>query len=158
ESYWHDELAKDPNFKIGICWQGNSEYSTAFLRAAVASKSTSVNLFEPLTHIPGVSVYSLQRITGTDQLETIPTTMKLITFGADFDASHGRFMDTAAVMKNLNLVITIDTSTCHLAAALGVEVWNLLPTPADWRWMLTRLDTPWYPNMRLFRQPKPGDW
>lgn len=158
EQYWHEQLAADHNFKIGICWQGNSEYSTAFLRAAVKSKSTQAHLFEPITHIPGVSVYSLQRITGVDQLEKIPASMKLITFDDQFDNAHGRFMDTAAVIKNLNLVVTIDTSICHLAAALGVPVWNLLPTPADWRWMLNPTDTPWYPNMRLFRQPKQGDW
>lgn len=156
ETYWHTELQKDPNFKIGICWQGNSEYSTAFLRAVVANKSMPVHLFEPLTYIPGVTVYSLQRVTGTNQL--IPDSMHLITFGEDFDTQHGRFMDTAAVIKNLDLVITIDTSICHLAAGLGTPVWNLLPNPADWRWMLDRLDTPWYPNMRLFRQPTPGDW
>lgn len=158
EAYWHAKLAQDTNFKIGICWQGNSEYNTAFLRAAVKSKSAPAALFEPLTHIPGVSVYSLQRVTGVEQLATIPTSMKLITFDDDFDNIHGRFMDTAAVMKNLDLVITIDTSICHLAAGLGVNVWNLLPTPADWRWMLDTTKTPWYRNMRLFRQPKPGDW
>jgi len=158
ETYWREKLAADTNFKIGICWQGNSEYSTAFLRAAVKSKSTQAQLFEPLTHIPGVSVYSLQRVTGVDQLEKIPASMKLITFDDQFDNIHGRFMDTAAVMKNLDLVVTIDTSICHLAAGLGVPVWNLLPTPADWRWMLNPTDTPWYPNMRLFRQPKQGDW
>lgn len=158
EAYWKEKLSHDTNFKIGICWQGNSEYSTAFLRAAVASKSAPATLFEPLTRIPGVSVYSLQRVTGVDQLAKIPSSMHLITFDEHFDTDHGRFMDTAAVMKNLNLIITIDTSICHLAAALGKPVWNLLPTPSDWRWMLKRLDTPWYPNMRLFRQPKPGDW
>jgi len=158
ETYWREELSKDSNFKIGICWQGNSEYSTAFLRAAVASKSAPLKIFEPLTHIPGVSVYSLQRITGTKQVETMPSSMRLIIFGEDFDTSHGRFMDTAAVMKNLDLVVTIDTSICHLAAGLGIPVWNLLPTPADWRWMNTELYTPWYPNMRLFRQPQPGAW
>lgn len=158
EAYWREKLAHDTNFKIGICWQGNSEYSTAFLRAAVKSKSAPAALFEPLTHIPGVSVYSLQRVTGVDQLASISASMKLITFDDEFDNTHGRFMDTAAVMKNLDMVITIDTSICHLAAGLGVTVWNLLPTPADWRWMLDTNETPWYPNMRLFRQPHVGDW
>lgn len=157
-AYWHDQLAQDTNFKIGICWQGNSEYSTAFLRAAVASKSAPLKLFEPLTHIPGVSVYSLQRVTGVKQVEMMPSSMNLITFDEDFDNSHGRFMDTAAIMKNLDLVVTIDTSICHLAAGLGIPVWNLLPTPADWRWLHNQLYTPWYPNMRLFRQPEPGAW
>ncbi len=158
KAYWREKLSTDTNFKIGICWQGNSEYSTAFLRAAVASKSAPAHIFEPLTHIPGVSVYNLQRITGTDQITKIPSSMKLISFDEQFDLEHGRFMDTAAVMKNLDLVITIDTSICHLAAGLGVPVWNLLPTPGDWRWMLDTTETPWYPNMRLFRQPEQGNW
>jgi tetratricopeptide (TPR) repeat protein len=155
---WRVKLAHDTNIKIGICWQGNSEYNTAFLRAAVAGKSMPVANFEPLTHIPGVSVYSLQHTTGVDQLNTLPSTMKLITFGTDLDTTHGRFMDTAAIIKNLDIIITVDTSICHLAAGLGKLVWNLLPNPPDWRWMLNRTDTPWYPNMRLFRQPTPGDW
>jgi hypothetical protein len=155
---WRLELAADTNVRIGICWQGNSEYTTAFLRAAVAGKSMHVSSFAPLTYIPGVTVYSLQHITGTDQLNLMPSTMKLVVFDGDFDNSQGRFMDTAAVIKNLDLVITIDTSICHLAAGLGVSVWNLVPNPPDWRWMLDRVDTPWYSNMRLFRQPTPGDW
>jgi ADP-heptose:LPS heptosyltransferase len=67
-------------------------------------------------------------------------------------------MDTAAIMKNLNLVVTSDTSVAHLAGALGVRVWVALPFVPDWRWMLDRGDSPWYPTMRLFRQQKPGDW
>jgi len=67
-------------------------------------------------------------------------------------------MDTAAVMKNLDLMITVDTGTAHVAAALGVPTWTFIPEPPDWRWMLTCTDTPWYPNMRLFRQPTIGDW
>lgn len=156
--YWRKKLEHDTNFRIGICWQGNSQYNTAFLRAAVAEKSTTAAMFEPLTHIPGVTVYSLQHVTGTEQLASLPKTMKLQVFNEDFDSSHGRFCDTAALMMNLDLIVTIDTSTCHIAAALGVPVWNLLPNPPDWRWMLERTDTPWYPNMRLFRQPTPGDW
>ena len=70
----------------------------------------------------------------------------------------GAFMDTAAVMKNLDLVITSDTATAHLAGALGVNVWVALPAVPDWRWFLGRADSPWYPTMRLFRQPAPGDW
>jgi tetratricopeptide (TPR) repeat protein len=155
---WRLKLAHDTNFKVGICWQGNSEYTTAFLRAAVAGKSIPIQDFEPLTHIPGVTIYSLQHTTGTEQLNVLPATMKLSLFDGDFDSTHGRFMDTAAVIKNLDLVITIDTSICHFAAALGMPVWNLLPNPPDWRWMLNRTDTPWYPNMKLFRQATPGDW
>jgi ADP-heptose:LPS heptosyltransferase len=67
-------------------------------------------------------------------------------------------MDTAAIMKNLDLVITSDTAIPHLAGALGVPVWIALPCPPDWRWLLDRSDSPWYPTMRLFRQKQPGDW
>ena len=155
---WKEILSTDTNFKIGICWHGNPNYSTQFLRLAVAPKSMEVTQFLPLMQMPNVTVYSLQKTTGTDQLNNLPTNAPLIIFEGDFDESKGRFMDTAAVIKNLDLIITVDTSICHLAAALGVPTWNLLPNPPDWRWMLDCDNTPWYPNMRLFRQPTPGDW
>ncbi len=153
---WHETLSKDTNFKVGICWQGNPNYSTQYLRLTVAAKSVAAATFAPLAQIPGVSLYSLQRETGTTQVTANSSFVRL--FGADFDSAHGRFMDTAAVMKNLDLVITVDTSTAHLAAGLGVPVWVLIPNPPDWRWMLERPDSPWYPTMRLFRQPAVGDW
>jgi ADP-heptose:LPS heptosyltransferase len=68
------------------------------------------------------------------------------------------FMDTAAVLKNLDLVITCDTAVAHLAGALGVPVWVAIPFAPDWRWLLDRSDSPWYPTMRLFRQDRRGDW
>jgi len=154
--HWRNKLAHDKNIKIGICWQGNAQYTTQALRHAVAAKSFNVKYFEPLSTIPGVSLYSLQKINGADDLQNI--TFAVHDFGTDFDMSHGRFMDTAAVMKNLDLVLTVDTSIGHLAGALGIPVWVLLPKPADWRWMLKRNDSPWYPSMRLFRQKTCGDW
>jgi len=158
ELYWRTQLEQDKNFKIGICWQGNKNYRTAFLRAAVAGKSVPIHTFAPLAQLPGVSVYNLQKTTGEEQLQELDNSFPLHIFTGDFDESHGRFMDTAAVIKNLDLVITIDTSIAHLAAGLGTPTWVLIPEPPDWRWMLTRSDSPWYPNMRLFRQPTPGDW
>jgi Flp pilus assembly protein TadD len=156
---WKQKLSADKNFKIGICWQGNDNYATPLLRATVAQKSVHPRQFEPICKVPGVSVYSLQKTTGTDQLSDLPPTMKIITFDGDFDQSNGRFMDTAAVIKNLDLVITVDTSISHLASGLGTPTWVMLPNPADWRWMLNRTDSPWYPNvLRLFKQPTPGDW
>src|SRR5262245_26567420 len=74
------------------------------------------------------------------------------------DTDHGPFMDTAAIMKTVDLVITSDTSVAHLAGALAVPVWVALPLVPDWRWLLDRTDSPWYPTMRLFRQKKLGDW
>lgn len=157
-TYWKEKLSHDKNFKIGICWQGNANYSTQFLRKTVAAKSMHVREFAPIAQLPGVSVYSLQKVNGADQIKELDSSIKIHTFGEDFDEQHGRFMDTAAVIKNLDLVITIDTSISHFAAALGVPTWILLPEPADWRWMLNCTDTPWYPNVRLFRQPKMNDW
>lgn len=157
-THWRDKLAADTNFRIGICWQGNDKYSTSFLRAAVKAKSMALSTLFPLAKVPNITIYCMQKETGMDQLKNIPLDFKLVTFDADFDNKNGRFMDTAAVMMNLDLVITIDTSICHIAAGLGIPTWNMLPNPPDWRWMLDRNDTPWYPNMRLFRQPKPGDW
>lgn len=156
--YWKEQLSADTHLKVGICWQGNAHYRTQALRHTVAAKSVSAALFAPLADVKNVSFYNLQKINGEDQLANLPEGFILHSFGPDFDESHGRFMDTAALIKNLDLVITIDTSICHCSAALGANVWLLLPTPADWRWMLERTDTPWYPNMRLFRQKKPGDW
>lgn len=159
-AHWHDILCNDPHFKIGICWQGNPNYSTHFLRMAVAAKSMPLSYFVPLFDIPGTSFYSLQIKTGINQIAELPADAraKLTIFGDDFDVTHGSFMDSAAVIKNLDLVITVDTSVSHFAAALGTPTWLLLPEPPDWRWMLHGTTTPWYPNMKLFRQPNPGDW
>lgn len=155
---WKEVLDQNPNYKIGICVQGNENYATPHLRTTVALKSVQAKQLAPICSVPGVSIYSLQKTTGTDQFKNLPENVKIITFDGDFDQSHGRFMDTVAVIKNLDLIITVDTSLGHLAAALGKTTWIMLPNPADWRWMQNRTDTPWYPNIRLFKQPTPGDW
>ena len=84
--------------------------------------------------------------------------LKVHEFGETFDKDHGSFMDTAAVINNLDLVITVDTSIAHLAGGLGVPVWILLMYHPDWRWFVDRDDSPWYPTAKLFRQAKQGDW
>lgn len=149
-------------FKIGICWQGNSNYSTHFLRTAVAAKSVQLQQFMPLLTMENIIIYNLQKTTGEEQSELAKACPSFVTFDKDFDVSHGRFMDTAAVIKNLDLMITIDTSMAHLAAGLGIPTWVLLPEPADWRWLNALPEfqekTPWYPHVRLFRQPTCGDW
>lgn len=157
-AYWQKELATDTNFKIGLCWHGNPNYSTQALRETVKAKSCHVHTFLPLADIKGISLYSLQKVGGTDQLKELNGKLTIKEFTGDFDNTHGRFMDTAAVIKQLDLVITIDTSIAHFAAALGTPTWVLLPEPADWRWIIGRNDTPWYPNMRLFKQHQRGDW
>ena len=157
-AFWKEKLSHDTNFKIGICWQGNARYSTQALRRAVAAKSLPLQTFKPLSEIPGVSLYSLQQIDGIDQITTCDFKDKLILFDQDFDAAHGSFMDTAAVIPQLDLIISVDTATCHLAAAMGTPTWIIVPFPADWRWLRNRSDSPWYPSVRLFRQHTLGNW
>lgn len=157
-NYWKERLSIDKNFKIGLCWQGNPKISTQVVRQIFADRSISLKLLlTVLAKVPGCSFYSLQKMDGMEQFDELQS-MPIYGFGNDFDEAHGRFMDTAALMMNLDLVISVDTSVAHLAGALGVRTWILLPTPSDWRWMIGRLDTPWYPTVRLFRQLSAGDW
>lgn len=155
-SYWQEKLASDNNFKIGICWEGSPYYES--FKSTLSKRAIPLTIFIPLTKIEGVSVYSLQKMNGLEQLYSLPDAVNIHDFGQNFDNEHGRFMDTAAVIANLDLVISTDTSIAHLAGALGKPVWVLLPHVADWRWMTQCDDSPWYPTMRLFRQVTPGNW
>ena len=111
----------------------------------------------PLLEMPNVSFYSLQKINGLQELNELPLGL-FHNFGDAFDNEHGRFMDTAALMKTLDLVISIDTSVVHLAGAMGVPVWAMLPHASCWRWFYDESQSTLYPSMRLFRQPKFNDW
>jgi hypothetical protein len=117
-----------------------------------------VTEFAPLAAIPGVQLVSLQKGPGSEELPALAANWPVIDLTERLDKSAGPFMDTAAVMKNLDLVVTADTVASHLAGALGVPVWVALPTVPDWRWMVGRDDSPWYPSVRLFRQERGGDW
>jgi len=152
---WKEKLKADRNFKVGLCWHSKPIHIEQQPRTR---RSVPLHLFAPLSDIEGVSFYSLQQIHGTDQIKNLPEGFMVHEFGNDFDKTHGRFMDTAAVIKNLDLVISVDTSIVHLAGALGKPVWVLIPHSAEWRWMYGRNDTPWYPNITLFRQPQPNNW
>ncbi|RMF90866.1 MAG: tetratricopeptide repeat protein, partial [Nitrospinota bacterium] len=129
---WGNRLGQEPGFKIGICWQGNPQHRRDRFR------SLPLRCFAPLTRIDGVRVYSLQKGAGTEQLQELPTGMRVHDLGKELDEETGLFMDTAAVMMHLDLVITIDTAIAHLAGALGVPVWLLLSSAPDWRWLLDR--------------------
>lgn len=153
--HWKQRLAKDKNFKIGICWHVDQGHEKDKLPPAY--RSIPLESFTPLASMPNVSFYSLQKFNGEEQIKKLPSHFKLITFTEDFDNSHGRFMDTAALIQNLDLIISADTSIIHLAAGLGKPVWTLLPYSADCRWG-TGTTTPWYPTMRLFRQKKSDNW
>jgi hypothetical protein len=100
----------------------------------------------------------LQRQAGLEQLAKLKVAWQIVVSDESFDRDAGAFMDTAALMKNLDLVITSDTAVAHLAGAMGIPVWLALSSHAEWRWLEGRSDSPWYPTMRLFRQLEPGDW
>jgi ADP-heptose:LPS heptosyltransferase len=108
--------------------------------------------------LPGVELISVQKSTGNNASRCQELAAPIIDFGPALDEQRGAFMDTAAIMKNVDLVITSDTSIAHLAGALAVPVWVALPHVADWRWFFNRSDSPWYPTMRLFRQKSSRDW
>ena len=157
--YWTKKLAHDASFKVGICWDPCASYISAKTGKSVKNdRAIPLCYFEPLSRIQGVSLYSLQQVNGIEQLKNISKDFAIHVFDENFDKSYGSFSDTAAVMKQLDLVITADTSVAHLAGAMGVPVWVVLPFYTTWRWFLKRSDTPWYPTMRLFRADNSGDW
>ena len=138
--------------RVGIAWQGNPAYYYD------RQRSIPLNQFARFAQAEGVQLISLQKGPGTDQLHELKDQFRLVDLCGRLDETAGAFMDTAAVMKNLDLVISSDTVIPHLAGALGVPVWVALPLVPDWRWLLGREDSPWYPSMRLFRQTRQGDW
>ncbi len=139
-------------FKIGIVWQGNSNPEADMARAM------RLVSFAPIAALPNVRLISLQKGFGSEQIAALPEGMSVETLGEDFDAGAGAFVDTAAVMASLDLIISCDTSVAHLAGALGRPVWIALKKDAEWRWLRGRADSPWYPTMRLFRQTQHGEW
>jgi hypothetical protein len=114
-------------------------------------------LFAALAEVPRVRLVSVQHGPGSEQLAALRDRFPVTQLGNEF-GSGGALADTAAVMASLDLVVSVDTATGHLAGALGLPVWVPLPTLVDWRWLLGRDDSPWYPTMRLFRQKALGDW
>jgi tetratricopeptide (TPR) repeat protein len=145
---WREKLSAYSGLKVGISWQGRKTFPADRLR------SIPLAYFAPLAEIAGARFFSLQKGDGREQLPAIADRLSAI----DLSDSLETFLDTAAAMKNLDLVITSDTAVAHLAGALGVPVWVALSRVPDWRWLCDRCDNPWYPTMRLFRQSRHGDW
>jgi tetratricopeptide (TPR) repeat protein len=144
---WQFSLNSDRNFKVGIVWAGSSEHLKDFQR------SSDLSYFLQLLDIPGVSFYSLQKKLSAGE-RTLLTQIPVI----DLSDNLNDLADTAAVISQLDLVICVDSAVAHLAGALGKPIWILLCFMPDWRWMLEREDSPWYPTARLFRQQTAGDW
>ena len=144
--------SNDKTLNVGICWQGNPA------RDIDHGRSVPLIEFHPLSQVPGVRLISLQKLHGLEQLQNLPSDMPVETFGPDFDAGADAFVDTAAVMAELDLIITSDTAVAHLAATLGRPTWIALKFVPEWRWMLGRNDSPWYPTVRLFRQRELYRW
>ncbi len=143
---WEKELLGKNNFRVGIVWAGSPTHTND------KNRSCSLEMFLPFLSVPGVDFYSLQKGSASNQANSFKKQV------IDIANKIQTLEDTAAIISNLDLVITIDSSIAHLAGSLGKSVWVLIPFLPDWRWMLDRTDSPWYPTMKLFRQQKPGQW
>ncbi len=147
-------LPRPPGIKlrVGIVWQGNPLYR------GDRQRSIPLKWFGQLARVRGVQLVSLQKGPGTDQLLSLPGNFEILDLESRLGANDESFANVAAIIKNLDLVISCDTAIAHLAGALGGPVWVALPLIPDWRWLLRRSDSPWYPGMRLFRQSRYGQW
>ena len=146
---WRNLISHDDcNLKVGLVWAGRREHKND------RNRSGSFDIFSSLIQLNNISFYNLQKGEAAKQFKN----QHQGTILTDYMESIHDFSETAALIENLDLVITVDTAVAHLAGALSKPVWTLLPFSPDWRWMLDREDSPWYPTMRLFRQPSPGDW
>jgi Flp pilus assembly protein TadD len=151
-AYWGGRLRDVGGLRVGICWQGNRQHH------ADSYRSIALQTLRPLAELPEVTLVSLQFGDGREQLEGVEFAERIVQPPADIDRSGGAFLDTAAIMQHVDLVITTDTSCGHLAGALGVPTWLLLSKVPDWRWGLAGERTPWYDQHRLWRQSTVGDW
>lgn len=145
---WRPRVAGLPGLKVGLVWAGNPKHRNDYVR------SMPLELLAPLCDVPGVSLVSLQKRDPTRAAGPLPAGLRL----ADWTERLGDFVDTAGLIANLDLVITVDTSVAHLAAAMGKPTWMMLQYSPDWRWLLGRSDNPWYPSVRLFRQRQRLQW
>ncbi len=147
-AHWAEQFKQYSGCKIGIVWAGNPQHSNDY------NRSMPFATIKPLLTVPNTHFFSLQKLLFGKESHKLPLYTQMIDLDPylkDFDAS-------AAIIENLDLVISVDTATAHLAGALGKPTWILLPFSPDWRWLLERDDSPWYPSAHLFRQTKPGDW
>jgi tetratricopeptide (TPR) repeat protein len=143
-----EQLLQPGLLRIGIVWAGRPTHNNDF------NRSMGLSSFAPVAALNGIGLLSLQKGPAQSAIGGYFGGAPLLNFGA----AIADFADTMAIIETLDLTITVDTSVAHLAAAMGKPVWILLPYAPDWRWLLDRTDSPWYPTARLFRQSRPGDW
>jgi hypothetical protein len=146
--HWSQSIPSEEWFKVGLVWAGSRQHRND------ACRSLSLAALQPLLQIEGISCYSLQLGPAREELSAAAYAGKVV----DLTDGIKDFADTAALVEQLDLVISVDTAVAHLAGALGKPVWILLPYASDWRWLRERDDSPWYPTARLFRQASPGGW
>jgi hypothetical protein len=144
---WRKRLAGLPRPLVALVWAGRPSHPND------ANRSLTLAQLAPLAQ-SGVTFLSIQKGPAGAQAATPPPGMPFVSLGDEIND----FDDTAAILTTADLLISVDSSPVHLAGALGRPVWVMLPFVPDWRWLLERADTPWYPGMRLFRQPSRGDW
>jgi tetratricopeptide (TPR) repeat protein len=155
---WGQRLAADRNRRIGLCWAGGMRPDQPVADAMDKRRSLSLEVFAPFASLDGISLYSLQKGPPAGELAELVARDWNGPPIVDLTGELTDFADTAALVANLDLVITCDTAVAHLAGALGKPVWILNRFDACWRWLDGRDDSPWYPTARLFGQPEPGDW
>lgn len=146
---WNARLGpRDGKLRVGLAWAGGVRFKLD------RTRSLTLERLAPFGRVGDVRFFSLQKGPPGEQAKTPPAGLQLIDLGPDLK----NFSDTAAVMSSMDLIISTDTSVAHLAGAMGLPIWVMLQFMPDWRWLLDREDSPWYPTMRLFRQKAWGDW
>lgn len=150
--HWRQQLAGIRGLKVGLVWQGNAQHPEDRVR------SIRLERFEPLAGISGVRLIGLQVGAGSEQVRDVAGRFDILDLASRMEQTPGALLDAAAVLRNLDLLISVDTALVHVAGALAVPVWMATPFSPDWRWLLDRDDSPWYPTLRLFRAPAPADW
>ena len=149
---WETLIAVNDNVKIGINWQGSS------LNPRVASNTVTLDEFNNIVKDPNATFISLQKGAAVSDIQKFKLEENIINYDLLMDTGTKKFLDTAAIVKYLDLVITTDTSIAHLAGSLGTQTWLLLPKVSDWRWLNSKDETIWYDNVRIYRQKIQGDW
>ncbi|MTJ82605.1 MAG: tetratricopeptide repeat protein [Telmatospirillum sp.] len=151
---WGRRLPRGPGLLAGVVWAGDARRHDPVANAIDRRRSMALAAMRPLLSLPGIRFVSLQMGPAAGEIADLPAAIRPL----DPMTEVGDFADTAAIIANLDLVITVDTSVAHLAGAMGKPVWILSRFDGCWRWLTERDDTPWYPTARLFRQTCPGDW